>query len=59
MEDYGNAERYKLEVFSLEGILLQEIPLQLAGYSIRIHNDQLLLLDHSRSKVFQYMIVEK
>lgn len=59
MEDYGNAERYKLEVFNSEGILLQEIPLQLAGYSIHIHKNQLLLLDHSRSKVFQFTIVEK
>lgn len=59
MEDYGNIKRYKLEVFNSDGILLQEIPLQLAGYSIHIHNNQLLLLDHSRSKVFQFTIVEK
>lgn len=58
-QDYGRADMYKLEVFDSDGILLQEIPLDHAAHAIRVRNDQLLLLDHSRVKVYQYRIVEK
>ncbi len=48
---------YKLEVFDEDGLLLQEIPLNHSCHGIRASGDQLLLLDYSESKVYQYEIV--
>jgi hypothetical protein len=50
---------YKLEIFDIDGLLLQEIPIQHEAQAIRIKNNQLLILDYSGVRVFQYQIVEK
>ncbi len=58
-EDMYNSDMYKLEVFDADGLLLQEIPLSHPCHGIRAHENQLLLLDYSESKVYQYKIEEK
>ena len=58
-EDMYNSDMYKLEVFDADGLLLQEIPLNHTCHGIRAYGDQLLLLDYSESKVYQYEIKEK
>jgi len=58
-EESNIADAYKLEIFDIDGILLQEIPIQHEAQAIRLRNGQLLLLDHSGVRIFQYEIIEK
>ena len=50
---------FKLEVFSPDGILLGEIPLNHLAHGIRIFNDTLFIWDVQNTKYYQYEIIEK
>jgi len=50
---------YKLEIYSPEGILLGEIPLNQLAYRIRIFGDMLFISDFNNARYCQYKIIEK
>jgi len=58
--DLRTTDMYKLEIFTSDGILLGEIPLNHFADSIRVIGDNLFLLDSERGvKYYQYKIIEK
>jgi sugar lactone lactonase YvrE len=58
--DLQTTDMYKLEIYSPEGILLGEIPLNQFVSYIRIIKDNLFLIDSDHgAKIYQYKIVEK
>jgi hypothetical protein len=58
--DLQTTDMYKLEIFSAEGILLGEIPLNQFVSHIRIIKDNLFLIDSEHgAKIYQYKIIEK
>jgi hypothetical protein len=58
--DLQTTDMYKLEIFSPEGILLGEIPLNQFVSHIRIIKDNLFLIDSEHgAKIYQYKIIEK
>jgi sugar lactone lactonase YvrE len=58
--DLRTTDMYKLEIFTADGILLGEIPLNHFADSIRIIEDNLFLFDRDRGvKYYQYKIIEK
>jgi hypothetical protein len=58
--DLQKTDMLKLEIFSPDGVLLGEIPLEQFVDSIRIVKDSLFLIDAARgAKIYQYKIIEK
>lgn len=50
---------YKLEIFSPDGMLLGEIPLNHHAHGIRIFGDTLFVWERNNTTFYQYKIVEK
>jgi hypothetical protein len=58
--DLQKTDMYKLEIFSPDGVLLGEIPIEQFVDYIRIIKDSLFLIDAARgAKIYQYKIIEK
>lgn len=58
--DLQVTDAYKLEIFAPDGVLLGEIPLSRFVDGIRIHKDNLFLLDKERgAKYYRYKILDK
>ena len=58
--DVRTTDAFRLEIFDPDGVLLGEIPLAHFADVIRVHGDQLFLIDRERGvTVYQYRIVEK
>jgi len=50
---------YKLEIFSPDGVLLGEIPLNHHAHGIRIFGDTLFVWERNNTTYYQYKIIEK
>lgn len=50
---------YKLEIFSPDGILLGEIPLNHHAHGLRIFGDNLFIWERNNTTYYQYKIIEK
>ena len=50
---------FKLEIFSHDGLLLGEIPLDHRAHGIRIFDDNLFIWDMQDTKYYHYKIIEK
>lgn len=58
--DLQKTDMLKLEIFSPDGVLLGEIPLEQFVDSMRIVKDNLFLIDSARgAKIYQFKIVDK
>jgi hypothetical protein len=58
--DLQKTDMLKLEIFSADGVLLGEIPLEQFVDSMRIVKGNLFLIDSARgAKIYQYKIIEK